>query len=190
VSEWPHAKVFRYGGPHNWIYAGRAGDEKETMPLAVYNGKMYVGTLPSGEVYRYDGETNWSKIARLDLTPDVRYRRVWSMAVFQGRLFAGTLPSGRVHSIEIGKNVTYDTALKAGWSHIVAVKGRERLKLYVNGELVATSSAYRPRDFQFSTQQPLKIGFGPHDYFNGSMCDLRLYRRALTVSEIARLAGN
>lgn len=189
VSEWPNAKVFRFGGPQNWIYAGRAGEEKETMPLAVYNGKMYVGTLPSGEVYRYDGGTNWSKVARLDFTPDVRYRRVWSMAVFQGRLFAGTLPSGRVHSIEVGKNVTYDTALESGWRHIVAVKGHDRLKLYVDGKLVATSSAYRSRDFPLSNQQPLKIGFGPHDYFNGSMSDLRIYRRVLTDPEIARLTA-
>ena len=189
VSEWPNAKVYRFGGPNNWIFAGRAGEENETMPLAVYNGKMYVGTLPTGEVYRYDGGTDWSKFARLDFTPDVRYRRVWSMAVFQGRLFAGTLPSGRVHSIEVGKNVTHDTALKPGWRHIVAVKGKERLKLYVDGKLAATSTSFNPKDYNLTNTHPLEIGFGPHDYFNGSMSDLRIYRRALSDSEISKLSS-
>ncbi len=112
VSEWPNAKVFRRA-ENAWVPAGRLGDEKETMPLMVYNGKMYAGTLPSAEVYRYDAP-NWTRIARLDFTPDVRYRRVWTMAVYRGRLFAGTLPSGHVHSVEIGRNVTYDSALPAG----------------------------------------------------------------------------
>ncbi|MFG0263473.1 MAG: LamG domain-containing protein [Novipirellula sp. JB048] len=189
VSEWPHAKVYRFAGPKDWVFAGRAGQEKETMPLAVYNGKMYVGTLPSGEVYRFDEGSTWTQVGRLDLTPDVRYRRVWSMAVFQGRLFAGTLPSGRVHSIEVGKNVTHDTALRPGWRHIVAVKGAQRLRLFVDGKLVASSSSFDPADFDLTNDEPLKIGFGAHDYFNGRLRDLRIYNRALTPQEIADLAG-
>ena len=187
VSEWPHARVFRWGGGQDWILAGRLGEENETMPLMVYNGKMYAGTLPSAEVYRFD-ETHWTKIARLDFTPDVRYRRTWTMAVYRGRLFAGTLPSGHVHCVEIGRNVTYDRALPAGWVHLAAVRAVEHLHLYVNGSLVATSSKFQPGDYDISNDKPLKIGLGAQDYFNGKLRDVRLYRRALTDREISELA--
>lgn len=187
VSEWPHAKVFRWGGGKKWLSAGRLGDELETMPLIVYNGKMYAGTLPSAEVYRFD-DPQWTKVGRLDSTPDVRYRRTWTMAVFQGRLFAGTLPSGRVHSIEIGRNVTYDHALPAGWVHLAAVREKKRLRLHVNGKLVATSSTYSDEEYNIANDKPLHIGFGAHDYFNGKLSDVRLYGRALTAREIEQLA--
>lgn len=184
VSEWPHAEVYRYAGNNEWELAGKLGDEQESMPLVVYNGKMYAGSLPLGEVYRYDGGMDWKNIGRLDMTPDVRYRRVWSMAVYQGRLFAGTLPAGRVHSIEAGKNATCDTALKPGWRQIAAVKGADRLKLYVDGKLVATSTAFDPAEYDLTSDKPLQIGFGAHDYFNGKMKDVKLYQRALTAAEI------
>lgn len=187
VSEWPHANVYRYEGGKKWTSIGRLGNEKESMPLNIYNGKMYSGSLPLGEVYRYDGEKKWTNMGRLDLTPDVLYRRVWSMAVFKGRLFAGTLPTGHVHSIEAGKNATCDTALKPGWRHIVASRDKNRLNLFVDGKLVATSSAYKPDDYDLTNTNPLKIGFGSHDYFNGQMKNLRLYNRALSEKEVKAL---
>ena len=70
------------------------GDELETMGMMVYNGKLYAGTLPLAEMYRYDGDKTWTRLQQLDLTPDVRYRRAWSMAVHGGRLYCGTLPWG------------------------------------------------------------------------------------------------
>jgi hypothetical protein len=86
-----------------WRSIGRLGNELESMPLLFYNGKLFGGTLPLAEVYRFDGDESWTNVGRLDHTPDVKYRRAWSMAVFQGRLFCGTLPSGHVHSVEAGK---------------------------------------------------------------------------------------
>jgi len=187
VSEWPNAEVYRYAGGTEWICAGHTGEEREVMPLVVYNGKMYSGTLSSGEVYRFDKDNVWTRMARLDFTPNVIHRRVWSMAVYKGRLFAGTLPSGHVHSIEIGKNVTYDSELKPGWRHIAAVKDAGRLKLYVDGQLAATSTEFAPSDYVLSNDRPLTIGFGAHDYFSGKMSDLRIYNRALSNEEIKGL---
>ncbi|MBP86534.1 MAG: hypothetical protein CMJ64_07455 [Planctomycetaceae bacterium] len=188
VSEWPHAKVFRWAGGKKWIPSGRLGEELETMPLIVYNGKMYAGTLPSAEVYRFD-DPNWTKFARLDFTPDVRYRRTWTMAVYKGRLFAGTLPSGHVHSIEVGRNVTCDRALPAGWVHLAAVRADDHLRLYVNGKRVATSAKFSAADYGLSNDKPLKIGFGAHDYFSGKLADVRVYSGALSENEIAELAS-
>jgi len=186
---WPNGEVFRYDGNRSWTSVGRLGTEKEVMGMAVYNGKLYAGTLPLAEVYRYDGDNRWLRTGQLDKTPAVRYRRAWSMAVYNGKLYCGTLPSGHVFSIEAGKSVTYDHALPAGWVHLVAVKGADKLRLYINGKQVATSTPFNKNDYDISNSKPLKIGFGTHDYFNGKLRDVRIYRRTLTGKEIADLAN-
>ncbi|MCA9075635.1 MAG: LamG domain-containing protein [Planctomycetaceae bacterium] len=194
VSEWPNAKVYRHFGGTNWQDVGQLGEEKETMPLVVYNGKMYGGTLPLAEVYRFDeghdlvASTSWTQVARLDHTPDVRYRRVWTMSVFQGRLFAGVLPSGHVHSIEIGRNVTHDRTLTPGWHHIAAVRDSDHLNLYVDGEHVSTSTSFGGKEYDLTSDQPLRIGYGTTDHFRGQVSDLRIEQRALTPEEISMLA--
>jgi len=187
VSEWPKARVFRYTGDTNWVDAGKLGQELEAMPLLVYNGKMYGGTLPLAEVYRYDGDHNWLRIGRVDQTPDVKYRRAWSMAVFQGRLFVGTLPGGRVLSIEAGRNATWDYPWTKGWHHVAAVRNDNRLQLYVDGNLVAQSAPMRASDYDLNNSQPLRIGFGAQDFFCGAMADVRLYQGALSSDQIREL---
>ena len=91
-------------------------------------------------------------------------------------------------SIESGKCVTYDHGLPAGWVHLAAVNGANRLRLYVNGKLVATSSSFTASDYDISNDKPLKIGFGTHDYFNGKLKDVRIYGRALNAGDVANLA--
>jgi hypothetical protein len=189
VSEWPQAHVFRWvEAKREWIDTGKLGMELEAMPLLVYNGGLYCGSLPSAEVFRFDGPEKWFKIGRVDQTPDVKYRRAWSMAVFQGRLFVGTLPSGRVLSIEAGRNATLDRALPAGWHHVAAVRGAQRLRLFVDGTAVAESAPFEPGDYDLSNHQPLRIGAGAQDFFDGSLSDVRLYRGALSNEQIKALA--
>lgn len=184
VSEWPNAHVFRYLGGDRWQDTGKLGDELEAMPLVVYNGKMYGGTLPLAEIYRYDNDNQWTRIDQVDHTPDVKYRRAWSMAVHGGRLFVGTLPSGKVLSIEAGINATYDRPLGSGWHHIAAVRGDSVLRLYVDGAQVAQSSGFTTEDFDLSLTGDMKIGFGAQDYFRGRIADVRLYRGELDEDEI------
>ncbi|MBN1342499.1 MAG: LamG domain-containing protein [Phycisphaerae bacterium] len=188
TGTWPHGSVFRYDGGTKWTSIGRLGEELEVMAMAVYNGKLYAGTLPLANVYRYDGQTNWTDTGRVDLTPDVKYRRAWSMAVYKGRLFCGTLPSGHVWSIEAGKCATHDHELQPGWRHLAAARAGDRLKLYVDAKCVATSSTFKPADFDLANDQPLMIGFGQHDYFNGGISDVRIYDRALPDAEVAKIA--
>lgn len=188
VSEWPQAHVFKYQGGANWEDVGKLGQELEAMPLLVYNGKLYGGTLPTAEVYRYDDHQVWNKIGQVDHTPDVKYRRAWSMAIFQGRLFVGTLPSGRVLSIETGRNVTYDHELAVGWHHIAAVRDTDRLRLYVDGKSVGESAKLKSTDFDLSSSSPIRIGFGAQDYLDGSLSDVRIYRGVLTAEDVAKLA--
>ena len=67
--------------------------EKEVMGMSVYNGKLYAGTLPLADVYRYDANSKWTSVGQLDKTPNVRYRRAWTMAVYQGKLECVGAPS-------------------------------------------------------------------------------------------------
>lgn len=186
VGTWPTGSVFQLDPGGHWVHRGRLGDQTEVMGVSVYNGKLYAGTLPLGQVYRYDGGTTWTLTGRLDQTPDVQYRRVWSMAVYRGRLFCGTLPSGRVYSISAGQCATLDRELRPGWRHVVGVRRAGRLQLYVDGAFEAESQRLgRPLDI--STRQPLRIGAGPHDFFRGHIRDVRLYRQALSPAQIKEL---
>ena len=187
AGTWPEAKVFRWDGGDHWEDCGQLGGEQEVMAMSVYNGKLHAGTLPLAEVYRYDGGAAWTRLAQLDTTPAVKYRRVWSMAVFQGKLFCGTLPSGRVYSLEAGKSVTWDVALKPGWRHLAGIRRGRRLELFVDGKLVRWSSNLGTGEWDISNDQPLRIGKGPHDCFNGKIRDVRVHRRALSADDVREL---
>ena len=129
-------------------------------------------------------------MGRVDLTEKVIYRRAYSMAVFKGRLFSGAFPSGRVRSFEAGKVVSHDQELKHGWRHIAAVKSGGKLKLLIDGRQVSESNEFEAKSFDLSNDAPLRIGFGQYNYFKGSIKDVRLYRRAMTKSEVIKMQTN
>ena len=184
---WPNGSVFRHDGDTTWTEVGQLGKEEEVMGMLVYNGKMYAGTLPLAQIYRYEGDSNWTYIDRVDYTPDMRYRRAWSLAVFNGKLYVGALPSGHVFAIEAGKCVTDDHELAPGWKHLVVVRDNNRLKLYIDGQLKSTSTTFSPKDFNISNADDLKIGFGTHDYFLGKMRDVRIYNRVMDQAAVKQL---
>ena len=185
VGTWRTGKVFRYDGDNRWSDCGRLGEELEVMGMLVHNGGLFAGSLPLAEVFRFrtDADAHWDSLGRVDFTPDVMYRRAWTMAEYQGRLFVGTLPSGRVLSIAAGANVTHDHSLPTGWQHIVAQRAGRELKLFLNGKLVATSVPFNSDDFDLSTDEPLRIGFGPTDYLHGQLRDVRLFDRAISAEK-------
>ncbi len=208
--------VYRWKGGEQWADCGRLTEEKNTevMALSVYNGGLYGSVYHTGEVFRYEGDTKWTNLGQLGKRgkrtkvgtvtgelPPIWSRcyggrpgasRIPALAVYQGKLFAGVwnwefdLP-GHVFSIEAGKSVTYDHELGAGWKHLAAVKEANMLKLFVDGQLIASSTTFNPDDFDISNNETLKIGFGTHDYFNGKMAQVRMYDRALADKEIGRL---
>jgi hypothetical protein len=211
AGTWPHGKVLRYEGDQRWTDCGQLGiatDQyqiNEINELTVYNGKLYAGVLPRGEVYRYEGGKEWTLLRTLVAGPDWSPRKVESwfrvtcMTIFQGKLFIGTalqrgsyvpgLPpeTGRVYSMEAGKSVSYDDDLGPGWKHVVAIREKGRLKLYVSGRLVAQSAGFDNADYDLSNSNPLLIGFGAQNYFSGALSDLRLYGGALSPEQVRDL---
>ena len=169
VSTWPAGKVYRLDAGNRWTDAGRLGSEQEVMAMLIHNSVFYAGTLPRGEVYRFAGGTDWQLLKQLDDTPDVRFRRVWTMATYQGRLFATTLPSGHVWSMSAGRLVTHDHELSAGWHDVVAQRASGKLRLFVDGMLAAESDAGALNLKTAGLE--LKVGDGPRGRFTGRIRD-------------------
>jgi hypothetical protein len=72
---------------------------------------------------------------------------------------------------------------------VAAIKTADRLRLFINGELVKETLIPASMKFDLNSELPIKIGFGPNDYFNGRMREVRLYNRALNRGEIKALSA-
>lgn len=210
---WPEARVVEYQGGEKWLDRGRLGDGTEINALTVYNGKLYAGAIPRGEVSRYDENAGWTSLRKFFSPPGwepgpptapIReeinnWTRITSLTAFQGRMFAsiGSCTSsiqdapagvrGSVYSVQAGQCVSYDKDIGPGWCHLAALREGGELRLYVNGGLVAKSASFQADDYDLTVKQPLKIGFGEHDYFTGRIREVRLYQRALMEGEMAAL---
>ena len=184
VAMWPSGRVYRFEDVGRWTDIGRLGTEKEVMGMMVHNGCFIGGTLPLAEVHTYDGDGKWSLWQRLDHTPDVKYRRAWTMAEHAGEVFCSTLPSGKVWAARHGRQVSWDHSLPSGWHHIAAVKSTNRLTLHVDGKQVAESTGFDASAWNLDTDAPLRLGTGMNGPFNGQLRDLQIHRRTLTAGEI------
>jgi Concanavalin A-like lectin/glucanases superfamily len=189
VGTWPSGRVYRFEKPNEWTDLGRLGQELEVMGMVVHNGKLLAGTLPLAEVYEYSNNKTWKKITRLDHTPDVKYRRAWTMAEHDGRLFCSTLPSGKIFSFESGRNVIWGHSLSKGWHHVAAIKAGDKLKFYLDGSKVSESALFDARDFQLANDGVIKIGAGASENFLGKMSDFRIYNQTLDVEFVKKLAS-
>lgn len=190
VGTWPSGRVYSHAADGSWHDEGRLGDELEVMGMQVHNGRLFAGSLPLGQVYTWEGPGRWQESARLDLTPDVKYRRVWTMAEYDGALFVSTLPSGEVFSYRQGQQVMWGHSLPDGWQHVAAVRSGSRLLLYVNGEEVAKSAVSEPsaEPFDLTSTAAARIGSGTNGSLGGFVRDFRVYSRALGPAEIRSLA--
>lgn len=188
VGTWPSGRVYRFDGIDQWSDLGRLGEETEVMGMMVHNGRLLGGTLPLAEVYEYEGGTAWKRLARLDPTPDVRYRRAWTMAEHDGRVFVSTLPSGVIYSFAAGAQVQWGDSLSEGWHHVAAVKSGGSLALFLDGEQVARCDSDLST-YHLSSEEPLKIGEGRNGPFAGDLREVRVYRECLTKETIRELAA-
>ena len=190
VGTWPSGKVYRFEdkNQNEWTDVGRLGEELEVMGMSVHNGRLIAGTLPLAEVYAYDGAQSWQRMTQLDLTPDVKYRRAWTMAEHDGEVYCSTLPSGKVFSYSQGHQVAWGHSLPNRWCHVTAIKSAQQLRLYVDGELVAQSFLPEQSDFDLDCESDLRIGSGMNGPLNGRLADVRFYLRALADEEIKALS--
>lgn len=216
AGTWPQGYVLRYAGDQNWDIMGRLGlpegvgenECNEINALTVYNGKLYGGAIPKAEFYRYERDGDWTLLGRFASRADWKqesfptWLRLTALTAYQGKLFGCTGscqgravdapadPSlGRVFSIQAGQVVSHERDIGGDWTHLAAVRAGRDLRLYVNGELSATSELRPGSAFDLTNTVPLRIGFGAQNYFSGAMADLRLYSGALQSNEIRTLAA-
>lgn len=187
VATWPSGRVFRFEGIGNWLGIGRLGDELEVMGMIVHNGRFIAGTLPKAQVYAYDGGQEWSLLEQLDRTPEVRYRRAWTMCEYGGKLYCSTLPSGRIFSFTQGRQVSWDYSLDSNWHHVVAVKSNNRLSLWVDGKCVSQSQSLDSAEYMLESNAAWRLADGINGGFEGQIRELRVYLRALTTTDIGSL---
>jgi len=165
----------------------------EINDLAVYNGKLYAGVIPLGEVYRYETDGQWTNLGRLVQNEQLVEKNIWTwnrvpcLTVFRGRLFAGTNSChgdaaekphphvGRVYSIEAVRNVSFDDDLGSDWHEIAFERDATELRLSIDGKLFERSAAFTAGDYDLSNTQPLRIGVGPQSHLAGWLRDVRLY---------------
>jgi hypothetical protein len=189
VSTWPSGRVFRWDNDHDWADTGRLGEELEVMGLAVHRGRLWGGTLPLADVYSFRENTPWLKSGNVDATPDVKYRRAWTMAVHAGELFVGTLPSGRVWSTSVGQSVSWDEPFpQKSWHCLVVRRQGSEWSLYVDGKRIGRAVTRPGRQVSLGQVTQFSLGQGDHYPFQGKMRDLRVIPQALDESAIAELS--
>ena len=223
AGTWPDGIILRYDKDTSWTPCGIVGVQDqsyytlETTPrlpykshkneiqeLAVYNGKMYCGVIPKGEVWRYDGGQKTTLITRLvhndkySIDKHETWCRVPTMAVYKGKLFAGTgtargfptadqpIETGRVYSWQTGAGVSLDDDIGTDWRNIVVVRENGRLKIYMDGKL-QSSSSNDASSMNINNKSPFLIGFGQQNYFKGNIKEIKVYHGALTASQVATL---
>ncbi len=189
VGTWRSGRVYRFEGVNRWTDVGRLGEELEVMGMLAHNGRLIAGTLPLAEVYSYEGKDGWKRMTRLDHTPDVTYRRVWTMAEHDGRVFCSTLPSGKVFAFSAGQQASWGHPLSPGRHHVAAVKSATQLRLYVDGALVAQTPPFEADGYDLDSAAPLRLGTGTNGPLNGRLNDLRMWGRTLSPAEIRALAA-
>ena len=70
-------------------------ENTQSYAFAILEGRLYVGTWPSGRVYRFEKPHQWTDVGRLG-----EELEVMGMLVHNGRLVAGTLPLAEVYEFD------------------------------------------------------------------------------------------
>ncbi len=91
-------------------------------------------------------------------------------------------------------SITHDIPLNLiEWYHILVVHDNSQIRMYLNNDLVQSQSVTTSDVVISYLGTPQNLGIGRHTYgssdgyFNGTLDDIRIYDRALTVSEIQTL---
>ena len=94
ATSYDNGNIYRYDG-ETWADLGLTGDSTQNYSFAEYQGQLYVGTWPSGKVYRLNSQDKWEDWGRLGMELEVM-----GMLNHNGKLYAGTLPLAEVYRLD------------------------------------------------------------------------------------------
>lgn len=88
--------IFRYDDGERWVGRGMQPDTTQVYSIETYGGRMYIGTWPTGLVFRGDdldaqGHATWTSVGRLGDDTEVM-----NLQAYNGMLYGGTLPGARI----------------------------------------------------------------------------------------------
>ncbi len=88
--------VFRYDGGDRWTSRGLQPDTTQLYSIETYGGRMYIGTWPTGLVFRADGlhapgDPAWVSTGRLGDETEIM-----NLQPYNGMLYGGTLPHAQL----------------------------------------------------------------------------------------------
>ncbi|TBX70432.1 choice-of-anchor D domain-containing protein [Flavobacterium silvisoli] len=131
------------------------------------------------------GLANASIMAWIDLNPAFNAEGV---VVGQDKFHLKINSNKKLAATVNGTTLTYNTALNtAQWYHVAAVYGGGSLKLYLNGNLVATQSL---SGSIAADATKLTLGRNPNGtdkYFKGKMDEVRIFNVALSDAQLQRM---
>ncbi|MEQ7009747.1 LamG-like jellyroll fold domain-containing protein [Actinopolymorpha sp. B17G11] len=219
LGSWPLGKVVRWGPRSTrWKDLGRLGDSTEVQALASYNGMLYAGAIPRSEVFRYDGDHNWTSVRRfydrprweplqvceVDDTPRGErglreWSRVTSLTQHAGMLFASTGScTGAAADAPADVRGTVH-AMSAGVTATTAHSlepGRHHIAAVRRGGAVSVyvdgrlaATAHGEVTGSLATVAGLRVGPDVPGAFRGEVQDFGAYDHALDRREIEELAA-
>jgi hypothetical protein len=88
--------VYRYAGGEAWVFSGHPEGSTQTYSAVVHEGRLYVGTWPQGDVFRFAGDGDrdcetWTRLSRVGYE-----REIMGMALYNGKAYLGALPLASV----------------------------------------------------------------------------------------------
>jgi Tol biopolymer transport system component len=166
-----------------WVEAGKYGSALE------FDGEESCVRVPSA------ADLQLSEALTLEAWARPETEQTWAPLVFKETpeflsyaLYLGASESGKAAGFVADEPYVYSAVASSEalptetWSHLALTSNGELLRLYVNGELVDTTSARSPE----SSEDPLTIGCDQlfSEYFEGEIDEVRVYDQALGGAEI------
>lgn len=133
-----------------------------------------------------DTASHWNTIVSREI--GTGWSEYIGLAVHQNHALFSVDPDGKNY-----QNVKADDLIPSGiWVHLAGTFDNETYKLFINGKLI--KSAVCKSALHFSDQNPLLIGGNSNnqnqslvDCFKGTIDEVRIYKRALSLPEINQL---
>lgn len=136
-----------------------------------------------------DNAAHWNTVLSREI--DSTWSEYMGLAVYKNHALFSIDPDGTKYT----KVTDNASVIPDKWVHLAGTYDNDTLKLYVNGHLM--NSAFRKGPIFFKDKNPLIIGGNSNDKnktlvdcFKGCIDELRIYKRALSETEIKRLIKN
>lgn len=203
VHEWRFegSQIDNYGGSHgalkNHAAFSSSGKTGQALQLDGIDDYMYVPDANNLDGYSQFTISLWVNMTQppnqnyvpigKDIIPDPAYRVCIGSGGTSGHFAIATANNGWYTA---GTTAYFNTPLSSGtWYHIVGTYDGSYVRVYVNGSLAGTGSQAISGLLRSSASELHfgKSGFSTIDYFNGKIDEARIYKRALSSSEVTDL---